>query len=370
MTTTLRLGVSAATALAALAVAGQAFAAYTPKLAVNQTATDTTIHLTIPPADDPSAALVFFAPAGTQANLTATAGSTIGTLEAKASAAALGGATLPLTGTVEARAASGTYLSSGQQVPIAAAAMRCTGVGTHAAYWVLKLSAAGQTLEVPLFVDPTTAPISVVAAFTLTICLPPSDIPESAGGAAFGAKVFEANFTVKGVFTPTTAGTNVWRLRATPYTPAKGTLNLAGTVESQSYVETGSISLGAIARTKLTALAATYRASGSVTTTGQLGASVSVTLSRGTTPTKLTTNANLTAGASGAFAGTFTVRRGAKAQRVYVRASASAPARDLDVSACKATFGVSCISATASGFSAVSATRSVLVPAKPKPKKK
>lgn len=359
MRKTIRLGVGTIVALAALAFAGQAFAAYTPKLAVQMGAAGTSIHLTIPSTDDPTALLVFYAPAGTVANLGATAGTTVGTLEAKAAAGALGGATLPLTGTVEARAAAGTYLSSGQQVPLAAAATRCTGTTTHAAFWVLKLSAAGQTLEVPLFIDPVAGALAVAASYSLTVCLPPSDIPENLGGAAFGAKVFDANFTVKDVFTATSQ-TNLWRLRATPYTPAKGTPNAPATVESQSYVETGSVTLGTIKRV-LTKLAATFTIAGKVTSGA--GASASVTLRRGTSLSRLTATRPAVS-ASGAFSSKTAVRRGAKLQRLYVKATATAPARDLDVSMCKATFGVSCISATASGFTASSATRTVLIPKK------
>ena len=358
MRKSIRLGVVMAVAAAALTIAAQAFAAYTPKLTVQMSPAGTNIHLAIPPADDPTALLVFYAPAGTSANLGASAGTTIGTLTAQASAAALGGATLPLTGTVEVRAANGTYLSSGQQVPLATAATRCTGTATHTAFWVLKLTAAGQTLEVPLFVDPVAAPLNVAASFSLTICLPPSDIPEDKGGAAFGAKVFDANFTVKGIFTATTS-TNVWRLRATPYTPAKGTPNLPATVEAQSYVESGSVALAAVKRA-LSKIATTF------TIVGKTSAGASVTIAKGTTATKLTSFAHPTVGASGAFSSKFSVRRGKKATKVYVKATASAPARDVDVSLCKATFGVPCISATASGFTAVSSTKLLVVPAKGK----
>src|SRR4051794_22095463 len=104
-TRTAALGCAGAFALAA---AGQALAAYTPKLVVQQGGGGTTIHLAIPSTDDPTSRLVFYAPAGTGANLSASAGSTIGTLDAKAAAGALGGATLPLTGTVQVRAADGT----------------------------------------------------------------------------------------------------------------------------------------------------------------------------------------------------------------------------------------------------------------------
>ena len=366
MRRTLRLGVGAIAGLAALALAGQAFAAYTPKLAVQMGAAGTRIHLTIPPTDDPTAHLVFYAPAGTSANLGATAGSTIGTLDAKAAAGALGGATLPLTGTVQVRAANGTYLSSGQQVPLAAAATLCSGTATHAAFWVLVLSAAGQTLEVPILVDPVTGPVAAAASYQLTLCLPPSDIPESAGGAAFGAKVFDADFTVKGIFTPTTAGVNVWRLLATPYTPAKGTPNAAATVEAQSYVETGSVVLSTATRV-LTKIAAAFKVSGTAKATGLPDTHATVALAKGSVSTKLAIFARPAAGSSGAFSGKFTVRRTAKAQTLYVAATATAPERDLGASACHATFGpVPCVGATASGFVAVSAPRKVVVPARGK----
>ena len=216
-------------ALAALAFASQAFAAYTPEA---RRADGHRRH--DDPPDDPARQTT--RPQGSRsssrpgpaANLGATAGSTIGTLDAKAAAAALGGATLPLTGTVQARAANGTYLSSGVAVPLAKGGdpmhRRPT---THAAFWVLSApSAAGQTLEVPLFVDPTSGAISAASPYTLTLCLPPSDLPpEVSGGAAFGAKVFEANFTVKGIFTATVRHERVAVASPTPYVPAKGTPN-------------------------------------------------------------------------------------------------------------------------------------------------
>jgi hypothetical protein len=347
----------------ALAAAGQALAAYTPKLVVQMGDAGTTIKLSIPSTDDPTANLTFFAPAGTGASLGASPGSTIGVLDAKATAAALGGATLPLTGSVQVRAADGTYLSGGQQVPLATAAMRCTGTATHAAFWVLVLTAAGQTLEVPLLVDPvTSAPLSDKVAFSLTICLPPSDIPESLGGAAFGAKVIEANFTVKGVFSPTTAGENVWRLRATPYNPGKGTANLAATVETQSFVESGNVTLGVPSRT-LTRLAAAFQVSGTVKTSGLSDTTPTVSLTRGSTATKVSVFARPAVRPNGTYTARFAIRRlPRRAQTLFVQAVATAAQRDLAATACKATFGVPCIGATASGFADTSGVRRIVVP--------
>ena len=351
----------------ALALAGQALAAYTPKLVVQMGDAGTTIKLSIPSTDDPTANLTFFAPVGTGASLGGTPGSTIGTVEAKATAAALGGATLPLTGTVQVRAANGTYLSNGQQVPLAAAATACTGTATHAAFWVLVLTAAGQTLEVPLLVDPvSTAPLSTTVAYSLTVCLPPSDIPQAVGGAAFGAKVIEANFTVKGVFSPTTSGDNVWRLRATPYNPGKGTVNLPATVETQSFVESGNVTLGVPSRT-LTRLAATFQVSGTVKTGGLSDTSASVSLARGTTATKLSVFAHPAVKPDGTYTARFAVRRVLRrVQAFFVQAVATAPQRDLAATACKATFGVPCIGATASGFADTSSVRKILVPPLPR----
>jgi hypothetical protein len=358
-----RLAVLGCVGALALAVAGQALAAYTPKLVVQQSSDGTTIKLAIPQTDDPTAKLTFFAPAGTGANLGATAGSTIGVIDAKASAGALGGATLPLTGSVQVRAADGTYLTSGQQVPIAAAAQRCTGTPTHAAYWVLVLSAAGQTLEVPLLVDPVSAPpLSAAVAYALTVCLPPSDIPESLGGAAFGAKVFEANFTVKGVFSPPSSGDNVWRLLATPYNPGKGTPNAAATVEAQSFIETGRITLAPVARA-LSRAAAVFQASGTVDVSGLSDTAASVSLARGAAATRLAVVSRPTLRADGTFSQRFTIRRLLRrAQVFFLQAAATAPQRDLAATACKATFGVPCIGATASGFAAKSSVRRILVP--------
>jgi hypothetical protein len=366
MRKTIRFGVVALAAAVALALAGQALASYAPKLVVQMGSAGTTIKLSIPPADDPTAQLTFFAPAGTGANLSASAGTTIGVLDAKAAAGALGGATLPLTGTVQARAADGTYLSSGQQVPLAAAAQRCTGTATHAAYWVLALTAAGQTLEVPLFVDPVSAaPLSMVVGYSLKICLPPSDIPEPQGGAAFGAKVFEANFTVKGVFSPTASGANLWRVVGTPYNPGVGTPNTAATVEAQSYVETGSVSLGTPVRT-LTKTSATFRASGTAKVGGLPDTVATVALARGTTAAKQTTAfAHPALAANGTFTAKFAFRRAKRAQTLYVKATLTAPQRDLPATDCKATFGVPCIGATAGGFASVSGVRKIVVPAAP-----
>ena len=90
------------------------------------------------------------------------------------------------------------FTVSGAGVSLSAAAKQCTGTATHAAFWVLSLSAAGQSIEVPIFVD--TGPAGG-ASYALTLCLSPSDVPNNnPQRSPFGAKLFDATVTVNGVF--------------------------------------------------------------------------------------------------------------------------------------------------------------------------
>ena len=128
----------------ALSSTGTALAAYTsPSLRVTDDRSSVTIRYTVSGSDDPTAKLTFYAPTGYTASLTAPAGTTLGTVTAQGTAADLGGALLPLTGTVQARAANGTFTSApgGQPTPLAAAA---DAVHRHPdAHRVLGLDPAG-----------------------------------------------------------------------------------------------------------------------------------------------------------------------------------------------------------------------------------
>ena len=103
---TLVLGLVSAVALSS---AGTALAAYTtPTLLITDAPPSLTINYTQSASDDPTAKLTFYAPPEYSASLTQPAGQTIGTVTAQGTAADLGGALLPLTGTVQVRAANGT----------------------------------------------------------------------------------------------------------------------------------------------------------------------------------------------------------------------------------------------------------------------
>jgi len=364
MTRTLRSLLVGLTAAVALTAVGQAAAAYTtPRLLVTDDRTGaTTISFTQSAADDPSAKLTFYIPAGYTSTLTQAAGTTIGTVNASGTAADLGGALLPLTGTVQVRGASGTYLSGATQVPIAAAATACTGTATHTAFWVLILQAAGQTLELPVFVDQgLTPPASAFASASIQACLPPPDVPAGTPGrATFGFKLTNTVFTVNNVFAGTGSGDLLWRLLATPYLPTAGRPNAAGSVEAQSIVTFPRTALLAKpVRLKAKKGTASYRISGTLALPAA-GTPV-VRLFRGRTASALGTPVTLRRSGT-TFTGSLAIKQTARAQVFFLQVRAAVPTADLGATACQATFGLSCLSATRAGYSARSATVRLVVP--------
>jgi len=330
-----RRSILLAAALAALVLAP--LAGSTPRLNISATASTTTIGFFLLASDRAPARVSILADSAfASVDLSAAPGTVIGTVTAKAATGALDGAVVPLAGTVKVVAANGTYLSNGSQVPVANAATACTGNTNHATYWTLNLSAAGQTFDVPLFVDAITGPI---AKATITLCLPSPEVPPPLG-AAFGVKVLQAVLTVRGVF-PTTTGDYRWRALVTGYAAGSATVDTASTVETQALEHApGAVTLAA---KKLGKGKATV--SGKVTEAGKPVANATVVVAGGRRALRLKTTAG------GAYRGV--VAFGAAGARL--RATATVPSRDLGASACTATFtsaGIPCIDAVDSGFTA------------------
>jgi hypothetical protein len=214
----------ACAAFASLAFVGSAFASFTPRLVVSSQGSAARIGVAAANADDPSAKASFYIPSAYQVGAP-TPGTKLGDVTATAAAADLGGAVLPLTGELDAIAPTATTTAAAQQCGVAPTQT-----------WDLHLTAAGQTLDIPMFVVAGAAN-EVAAGYTtkLVVCLPPPDVPAGTPGrAVFGAKLLSATFTSSAITQPSTAGDYRWTSIWTPYTPGKGTPNAAGTVESQS----------------------------------------------------------------------------------------------------------------------------------------
>jgi hypothetical protein len=208
----------------ALVLTGSAMASYTPHLVVVQSATGTKIHLTIPKADDATAALVIYSPATATATLGQAVGTQIGTVEAQVNAKAISpDAILPLTGTV--------VVADPANPVLAATATACTGTATHAAIWNLALTAAGQTINVPVFVDATSGAEAALGAGKIMVCLGSPDTG-AACAPTFCSKLLDVNFTVSGIFAASAAPISTWLSTFVPYVPGTATANPAGHVSA------------------------------------------------------------------------------------------------------------------------------------------
>jgi hypothetical protein len=278
----------------------------------------TTIHVNVATTSDAVAQINIFAPTGVAANLTAAAGTTIGNVDATAIAHDQGGLTLPLSGNVVA------------DNPASHTADACSP-GTNQAVWNMNLSVAGQTLVIPIYVNQTTGAAAALGAYNLKICLPPWDVPVGTPGrAAFGAQLVDARLVLTSIFTsPTTAGTSVWEMITTPWTPGKGTPNPAATWESR----------GVVPLPVVLTITATYNAkkntwtlSGKLTEGGQPVANSTVRIARGPGSKSLPKQSSATTSSSGTWKASGTL---SPKKTTYFQARASAQERDVTQAGCQ-----------------------------------
>jgi hypothetical protein len=229
MKRTIRIALLAGAVFASLAFAGSALASFAPKIVVSATTSGAArIGVVVANSDDPTFRALFYIPAGYQVS-TPAPGANLGSVTATAAAADLGGAILPLTGQLLA-ADPNTFTASQK-----ASAAACLQGATQSQTWDLHLTAAGQTLDVPVFVMPATAQeIASGYQAKLQICLPPPDVPTSnPARATFGAKLLSATFTASAITEPATGADYRWTSLWTPYTPGVGQPNAGGSVEAQ-----------------------------------------------------------------------------------------------------------------------------------------
>ena len=326
--------VAGVASVAALVAVPSAFAAYTtPKLEVVQTATAVTVRASAGVSDDATARAQIFAPVGTQVITTQAPGTVLGTVRAQVSALALGGALLPLEGQV--------VVAAPGQVPAATQAACTLGV-TPTATWIMALQAAGQTINLPVFVLPVAATETSLGAAKLVVCLAPPGVPAEQGGAVFGAKFLSAEFSVRGVFSRVASG--VWIALWTPWTANGPPVNAAGTVASPAAIAAGAVT--ASARTA----GRRVLVSGRVTQGGQPRAGARVTIFGGNRRTGLRRLGQTTSRGNGTYS--FRARAG-----TFFRASAVATPGSA-AAICTALQGqglpLPCINPTVSGFTATS----------------
>jgi hypothetical protein len=232
MTRILRLFALAGAAAASLAFAGNALAK-TPQLLVSGSSSTTGVSKTVVEVkeskDDAAPAQVaIYAPAGYTTNLAqAPAGTQIGTVHADLQALQISpDAIIQADGVVLAD--DPTKYTSNTCVP-----------GPHAAVWVLQVTVSGQSISVPVYLDPTSGTEAGFSAFKLVLCLsnPYEQAPPGTRG-PFGAKIIDARMTLNaGLITgPAAGGSYLWRTAIVPWTVNGATANPQGRVEAQAVV--------------------------------------------------------------------------------------------------------------------------------------
>ena len=333
MKTILRLVTVSAVGVAALAFAGNALA--TQRLSVTQSATSLTIKATQDASDQQPAKIQIYVPAGYTLNTSATPGQTIGTTTGVIVARDQGNIDLPLTGDVLV------------DDPAKHTTDACSP-GMNQAVWILQLSVAGQTINLPVYVTPTTSAEAGLGSAKLSVCLAPSDTPQgSPGRSPFGAQLKSATFTVNNVFTPPTGAVR-WESLWTPYGAGNGVPNAAGTVEARAFVGPGAITLAGRVTNKKKRI---VRLQGKVTAAGVgiAGATVNLLLNGKARYKAATTGA-------GSYSFRLQKKKGSKVTTTFFQASVSVPERDVTATGCAtpAVPPIPCVSATQGTFTATS----------------
>jgi len=342
MRKTIRATVFAVALLAALAFAGSAFASFGPKIVVVSNTDGTAISVNVANTDDPTSRVAIYVPPG-YTLAPPTLGSKLGLVVATASAADLGGAVLPLTGELDAISESALSPSA------KASESSCIQGGTPAAIWDMHLAAAGQTLDIPMYVVPTTGVEQTAGIAKIVVCLPPPDVPSSnPNRATFGAKLLSATFTTNALVqsSPATARwTSLW----TPYTPGAGTPNAAGSVEAQSIVKPAPVAAIKVTKKKLISYKKVHGKKVKVIRTK---VTYSASASQDGAPASGVISAVTKNGAPVKPAGSFILAKGKAATLV---ATEKVPDQDLLAAGCTPTplfQGVPCIDATVAGGTA------------------
>jgi hypothetical protein len=213
---------------------------------------------------------------------------------------------------------------------------------------------SGQTLQVPMYVDPTAGAEAALGAYKLVVCLPPPDVPQDTPGRAkFGAQLLDAQFTVNNIFaTPSGGGMLRWESLFTPYNPGQGTPNAVGTFEARAFVPVP-IVLGI--KATYAKKTNTWTLSGKATEGGTAVSSLTLKVARGLSATKLAQKGTVTTNASGSFkvSGKLIPKK-----TTFFQVSGSVGERDYTTTGCQSPLTsvapAGCVKATLSPWSAKS----------------
>ena len=224
---------AALAAVVVLALAPVASAAFAPLLTAKIDAVSLVVRYSQPASNDGAAVIELYVPPTYAADLPAKAGTVVAAATANAIAADISGSTVTLDGALVVASAATPLDPGGAGATVGEAAQACAGTAPTVALWLLTMRGFGQTLELAVAVRRVeTGPLA--GGLALVMCPPPATVPSgTAGRSPLGLKIVYLALRLRDVFTAP-AGTHVWHLKATPYTPGTALANPAAAVEDET----------------------------------------------------------------------------------------------------------------------------------------
>jgi hypothetical protein len=332
----IRVGLGAAAALAALALAGPALAAMSPRIEVGGSGQAKTLTLgaRLGQTDDWLGRLQVYVPSGYSV-AAPSPGAAAGTVTVQAVETQVGPSNITkLAGSIKGIGATDAGVSW--------ATTNCDNTA-HAGALMVTVMGGDDSWSFPVFVDQTTGNETQFGSQKLVFCFGPR---EPGGTNPMSNKLLSLSLTLNGVTVPTKAGDYLWRSLWTPFAGATGdALDQNASVEAQStaHVTSGILTINA-KRSRSHVLV-----SGKLVVDGEAMDRVTVRVKHGALPSKLVTAGGVKTGSGGMWS-----LRTSLAKSQYFQAGVTIGTTDLGASGCKASFGVPCLDATVGGTSFVS----------------
>jgi hypothetical protein len=331
----------AVAAAVVLALAPAASAAFAPILAASDDARGVTVSYSQTASNDGPASIVLYMPATEVVKLPTKTGALIGAATVNATAGDLAGQFVTLDGGVVVAAATTPLAGDGASATVGEGAQACAGTAPTVALWVLSVRGFGQLLQLPIAVQRVdTGPLA--GGLALFICPPPAGVPAgTAGRAPLGMKLVYLRMWLTKL-PVSSAGTHVWHVKATPYTPGTALANPAAAAEAEAeYGRPAQLTLDATPAGKPKRASVSGRLT--LAGAGVAGQTVRILLGKKRIGTAKTN-------ASGAFATTVVLPRAT----VLLKAKVAVPARFPKTCADPAFATIPCTSSIVSGFNATS----------------
>ena len=222
----LACGLVAATLASGASAKTQLFVSGPPETAASGT---TVLQVKGAPQDTAWAQVTTFVPSGYTINFGQPNGTRIGSASAQ----------VHLLESRSTTAATGVVLvADTNDATLQQTATQCTGAPAHAAVWLVRLIVSTQTLDIHVYIDPTTGTDVRLGSAKLVFCLPQPYAKALPAYASLGTKLDDLKTTLSaGVFTtPLFAASNVWRTVVTPWAAGGAARDVAATVETQGLV--------------------------------------------------------------------------------------------------------------------------------------